>query len=213
MTSSGQLYFYSYDNYYSLAVSQALDLSANAAGTLALSFYIGKSSDTYGRLDVGIMTDPTNINTFRLLKSYYPGDYHSVGVFQHEFITLTESYTSPIYLAFYAPATFVSSSNYVNVDNVRVDYVPTCSNPMNLAVSNITGTAATISWDASQYGATGYTLEYGPDSLNMTQVTTTETEYMLTNLNTGTTYNVMLYTNCASEYSDALFSVCSCSFC
>lgn len=204
VTSSGQLYFYSYDNYYSLAVSQPLDLSANAAGTLALSFYIGKSSDTYGRLDVGIMTDPSNFNTFRLLKSYYPGDYHSVGVFQHEFITLTESYTSPIYLAFYAPATFVSSSNYVNVDNVRVDYVPTCSNPMNLAVSNITGTAATISWDASQYGATGYTLEYGPDSLNMTQVTTTETEYMLTNLNTGTTYNVMLYTNCASEYSDTL---------
>lgn len=204
VTTNGQLYMYSYSNYYSLAVSQALDLSANAAGTLALSFYIGKSSDEYGRLDVGIMTDPSNINTFRLLKSYYPSDYHAVGTFQQEFITLTESFTSPIYLAFYAPAPIAYTSNYVNIDNVRVDYLPTCSNPMNLTVSNVTGTAATISWDAAQYGSTGYTLEYGPDSSTTTQITTTETEYMLTNLTLGTTYNVMLYSNCASESSDTL---------
>ena len=204
VTASGQLYFYSYENYYSLAVSQALDLSAHTGGSLALSFYIGASSATYGRLDVGVMTDPGNMNTFTLLKSYYPSDYHTVGTFQQEFITLTETYQTPIYLAFYAPAPVSSTTNYVNVDNVRVDYVPTCSNPSDLNVSNITGTAATLSWTPAQYGATGYTIEYGETGQAPTTITTTESQYMLTGLTANTTYDVMLYANCSNGTSDTL---------
>ena len=205
VTTGGQLYFYSYENYYSLAVSQPLDLSAHTGGTLALSFYIGASSATYGRLDVGVMTDPNDMNTFTLLKSYYPSDYHTVGVFQQEFITLTETYQNPIYLAFYAPAPVSSTSNYVNVDNVRVDYLPTCSNPSDLTVSDVTGTAATISWTPAQYGATGYTLEYGvAGQQSLTPVTVTGNQYMLTGLTTNTEYEVYLYANCAEGMSDTI---------
>ena len=204
--SSGQLYLYSYENLYSLAVSQALNLSAYPAGTLALNFLIGITNATYGRLDVGVMTDPNDMSTFTLLKSYYPSDYPVVGVFQHDFITLPERYQTPIYLAFYAPAPVSSINNYVNVDNVRVDYVPTCSNPANLTVSNVTGTAATLSWTPAQYGSTGYTIQYGVAGQTPITVTTTGSQYMLTGLTTNTTYDVKLVSNCSGGSSDTLYT-------
>lgn len=204
VNAAGRLYFYSYDSYYSLAVSQPLDLSTYSAGSLALSYDIQVTSSSYGRFIVGIMTDPTNINTLTVLKSYYPGDLQSVGAFQRDFVTLTQSYPNTVYLAFYAPAINTTYSNYVLIDNVTVDYAPTCSAPSNLSVSSVTGTAATITWDAAQYGSTGYTLEYGTAGGAMTPVTTSETSYMLTNLNTGTEYEILLYSNCSSGVSDTL---------
>ena len=204
--SSGQLYLYSYENLYSLAVSQALDLSAYPAGTLALNYLIGITNATYGRLDVGIMTDHNDISTFTLLKSYYPSDFPVVGVFQHDYITLPERYQTPVCLAFYAPAPVSSINNYVNVEDVRVDYVPTCSNPSNLTVSNITGTAATLSWTPAQYGSTGYTIQYGVAGQTPTTVTTTGSQYMLTGLTTNTTYDVKLVSNCIGGSSDTIYA-------
>ncbi len=198
-----QLYLYSYDTYYSLAASQALDLSNYAENTLALSFEIAKSSTTYGRLDVGIMTDPSDLNTLTILKSYYPSDIAATNVFQQEYITLTQSYTQPVYLAFYAPGV-PSVTNYVLLKNVKVDYVPSCLPPSDLTVSNVTGTAATISWTEALYGAQGYSLEYGEVGQQMVTVPMQDNSYMLTGLTQGTQYQVKLYSNCAEGSADTL---------
>ena len=100
---TGQLILYSNATTYSLAVSQGLDLSAYPAGSLALSYWIACTQSYYGRLDVGIMTNPNDLNTFTLLKSYYPADYDEIGYFQQEMILLPESYPDVVYLAFMAP--------------------------------------------------------------------------------------------------------------
>ena len=203
INSNYQLYLYSYDDYYSLAASQALDLSNYAENTLAFSFEIAKSSTNYGRLDVGIMTDPADLNTLTVLKSFYPSDIDEINVFQQEYITLAQAYTQPVYLAFYAPSG-VAVSNYVLVKNVKVDYVPTCLAPSNLTVSDVTGTAATLSWTEALYGAQGYSLEYGETGQQMTTVPVQDNSYMLTGLTQGTQYQVNLYSNCAEGTADTL---------
>ncbi|MBR4919352.1 MAG: fibronectin type III domain-containing protein [Bacteroidales bacterium] len=207
VSSYGQLILYSYENLYSLAVSQALNLSTYPAGTLALDFLVGITNESYGRLDVGVMTDPTNLGTFTLLKSYYPSDFPVVGEWMHEYITLPESYPSRIFLAFYAPAPVASTVNFVNVDEVRVDYVPTCSNPSNLTVLNVTGTASTLSWTPAQYGSTGYTLKYEAAGQAPRTVTTTDCQYMLTGLTPNTEYEVKLVSNCVGGSSDTISTV------
>ncbi len=198
------LLFYSSDTVYSLAATQALDLSMYPANTLAIGFQIAKYSDASGRLDVGVMTDPNDLGTFSLLKSYYPSDLRAVSAFQQEYITLPQAYTQPVYVAFYAPAAGTTMFNDVRIDNVTVDSLPACTPPTNLTVVSVTGTAAELSWTASRYGAQDYTVSYGAAGQTMTSRTVTENSCMLTGLTQGTQYNVRLHSNCSAAAADTL---------
>lgn len=202
--STGQLVFFSNASTYSLAVSQGLDLSAYPAGSLALSYWIACTQSYYGRLDIGIMTNPNDLNTFTLLKTYYPTDYDEVGYFQPEMILLPESYPDIVYLAFMAPESGNNSTNTAIISHVKVDIAPTCTAPSNLTVSHVEGTAAILSWQEAEIGADSYTLAFGETGQAMTSVTVSGNEYMLTGLTQGTAYDVMLYSNCASGEADTL---------
>lgn len=198
------LQLYSTDTVYSLAVTQALDLSDYPANTLAAGFRIAKYSEASGRLDVGVMTDPNDLGTFTLLKSYYPSDLRTANAFQQEYITLSSAYTQPVYVAFYAPAAGVTVSNDVRIDNVTVDSLPTCTPPTNLTVASVTGTAAVLSWTASRYGTQSCTIGYGVAGQTMTYRTVTDNSCMLTGLAQGTQYNVCLFSNCSEVVADTL---------
>ena len=202
--STGQLVFFSNATTYSLAVSQGLDLSAYPAGSLALSYWIACTQSYYGRLDIGIMTNPNDLNTFTLLRTYYPTDYDEVGYFQQDMILLPESYPDIVYLAFLAPESGNNNTNTAIISHVKVDVAPTCTAPANLTVSHLEGTAATLSWQEAEIGANSYTLAYGESGQAMTSVTVNDNEYMLTGLTQGTAYDVMLYSNCASGEADTL---------
>ena len=215
ITSSYQLYFYSYNNYYSRAITHGFDFSEETPGTLALSFLIGKASDTYGRMDVGYVTDPSDMSTYHPLKSYFPGDYQTTGIFQQEIIELPASvYNQTVYFVFEAPAPISYSTNYVNMKNVAVNYLPECSNPSNLSVTNLTGTAASLSWTAAPYGADDYTVEYGESGTqSFTPIIVSGTSIDITGLTNGTSYDVLLYSNCQNGASDTLtttFSTIGC---
>ncbi len=199
-----QLEFYSIDTLYAFATTQALDLSNFAANTLAVSFEIAKDASASGRLDVGVMTDPSDLSTLTVLKSYYPADYAAEEVFQTEHITLPHAYTQPVYIAFYAPGIGAAIANGVYLKNVKVDHAPDCTAPVRLTVSDVTGTAATISWHAAQFGAQGYTLAYGAVGQTLTALTVQGTSQMLTGLTQGTRYQVQLYSNCAEGSADTL---------
>jgi hypothetical protein len=78
----------------------------------------------------------------------------------------------------------------------------TCYPPTNASISQVAGTSAMISWDEAFYGANDYTLAYseaGQDNWNVEVVD--GTYYMLSNLQPGTAYDVMVYSNC--EYGTA----------
>lgn len=205
-SGSNSLYFYSYSSSFSLANSVMMDLTEYTPGSLALSYKLSISSSTYGRMDVGYMTDPSDINTFVLLKSVYASDYPGTGVWMEQTVELpAAAYNAPVCMAFMAPASLSTSSSYVYLDDVVVDYLPECNAPTNLVVSDIAGTSAMVSWTAAQFGADDYTVEYAESGQdNWTSVVTTNTSLLLSGLNINTSYDVMLYTNCENGTSDTL---------
>ena len=202
---SASLYFYSTTTLYSLAVSQALDLSTFTANSLHLTFKARKTSAAYGRLDVGIMTDPSNMNTLTVLKSIYPDNYSATNTWYDFDIPLTEAYENGnVYLAFLAPT---GATNYVYLDEVTLDYQPECSAPTNLVISNVAGASAFVSWEAAPYGAVDYMVEYseaGMDNWTVAEYAIASTSCFISGLNPQTQYNVRVSTNCASGETQSI---------
>ena len=204
-TGGGSLYFYSYSATTVYGATDPMDLSNETPGMLALSFDVYKSSASYGRLDVGYMTDEANESTFHVLKSIYPGDLASTSTWYPFTVNIPASVynLSEVYFAFKAPIS--SNSNYVYIDNVKVDYLPECSAPSNFAATNVAGTSALLTWTEAPYGVTDYTIEYGEANTGFYQSqVVTGSQFMLSGLTELTTYEAMIYSNCTSGSSDTL---------
>ena len=200
------LYFYSSSSNYSLAVSQGLDLSQYEANDLILKFKARNTSSSYGRMDVGIMTDPTDLNTMTVLKAIYPTDYSASSTWCDFNVVLPAHYEDVVYLAFYAPAGY---SNYFYLDDVVLEPA-SCTAPSHLTVSNIAGTSALVSWQASPATVDDYTVEYseaGMDSWNT--LITSSTSQVLSGLTENTAYEVRLFANCAEGDPDTLHATFS----
>ncbi len=196
--NAGALYFYASSATYSLAASQALDLAAHTPGTLLLTFKAKKASNSYGRLDIGVMTDPDDLNTLTVLKTIYPNDYVATGEWQTFYVPLNQSFDN-IHLAFYSP---VGSTSYCYVDNVRLDYMPDCFAPSNLTVTNVSGRSALLKWTAAVLGAPSYTVEYseaGQDNWQTASSMVSATRYLLGGLEPQTTYDVRVSSGCVSS--------------
>ena len=204
--SFGELLFYSNARTYSLAVSRALNLSAHPANSLILTFWMANLHIYQGRMDVGIMTDPNDLNSFSILKSYYPTDFNETTVFQEEMIVLPDNYQDTVYLAFLAPASGNSYYSSTLISRVKLDYAPSCSAPSNLIVSQVEGTSAIIHWDEAIVGANNYTLLFGETGQVPTTIIVSGNEYMLTGLTPGTAYELMLFSNCSEGHADTLTS-------
>ena len=200
-TGTSSIYFYCTSGYYSLAASQGLDLSQYPANSLMLEFKLRRTSTSYGRLDVGVMTDPDDLNTFTLLKTITPSDFSSTTNFESFTVPLPNAYTDVVYLAFYAPQSITS---YVYLDEVVLKEA-TCSSPSDLEVSNVAGTSALVSWTEAPINVTDYTLEYTEAGQNAwTPMVVTGSSQILTGLMPQTSYDVILYSNCTDGITDTL---------
>ena len=199
----GGLYFYSTSSTYSYAASQPIDVSQYAAGSLALKFKIMKTSDSYGRLTVGVTTNPNYVDSMVVLKEYYPTDYESINTWYPQLLVVPGHYDAPLYIVFYVPE---GGTRYALVDDVLLDEAPACPEASQLAVDNVTGSSALLTWTAAPYGATGYAVEYSELGQNSwsAPVTVTDNYCLLSGLNPETQYEVRLYTVCATGNSTML---------
>ena len=127
---SRALYFYT-ANY---AALPPIDPDAIDLSTTQLTFFARGTSAGY-KLQVGVMTDPTNASTFEQISS----------------ITLTSNYELyEIPLSSYeGEGTYVAlrdtASNFIYVDNLSLEVIPACTRPDDIAVET-TVNSATISW-------------------------------------------------------------------
>ena len=199
----GGLYFYSTSAAYSFAASQPIDVSQYAAGSLALQFKIMKTSDSYGRLTVGVTTNPNYVDSIVVLKDYYPTDYEAINTWYPQLLVIPEHYDQPLYIVFYMPA---GGTRYAAVDDVLLDEAPACPEASMLAVDNVTGSSALLTWTAAPYGAMGYAVEYSELGQNSwsAPITVTDNYCLLSGLNPETQYEVRLYTVCATGNSTML---------
>ena len=197
-TGSKSLYFYSASSYYSYAVLPLIDESLLS---LQLSFYAYRSTTaTYGHYAVGVMSNPSDINTFDTIAV---GQVSANSVWELIEVPLNNYTGNGQYIAIMAPK--CSSANYLYVDDVMVDYLPSCLRPVELAVTDVTDSSAVLTWVSSassfvvEYGLNGFTQGNGDTLL----VTTNSAN--LTGLRMGMTYGVFVTAICGADTSTTAY--------
>ena len=82
---------------------------------------------------------------------------------------------------------------------------PFCSSPLSVTISQITATSALVTWEPAVFGATSYTVEYSLASEeNWAMELVDGTQYMISNLEPDSSYNVMVYSNCDLGTADTV---------
>ena len=114
----------------------------------------------------------------------------------------------PQYNNYYIALWDAFNENYTFVDDLVLDYIPSCAPVTGVTVSNATNTGADVSWTPAT-AAIGYVVEYGPRNFALgtgTRVTTAASGVNLTGLTHSTNYDVYVYTVCsATDTSDASY--------
>lgn len=203
-SGSGSLYFYSYSNNHSAAILPSISSELYPINTLQVSFKVLKTSASYGHIEVGVITDPTDISTFTLVKSIDGSLLESTNTW-YEFTTYFNNYQGePGRIAFLSPETY---SSFAYIDDVVVEVISGCGTPINFAASQITGSSAYLSWNVSDLvdPSTTYNIEYSEQGLDNWQTATPMgTNCLLSNLQQGTAYEAILYASCDNGYSDTI---------
>lgn len=203
-SGSGSLYFYSYSNNHSAAILPSISSELYPINTLQVSFKVLKTSASYGHIEVGVITDPTDISTFTPVKSIDGSLLESTNTW-YEFTTYFNNYQGePGLIAFLSPETY---SSFAYIDDVVVEVISGCGTPINFAASQITGSSAYLSWNVSDLvdPSTTYNIEYSEQGLDNWQTATPiGTNCLLSNLQQGTAYEAILYASCDNGYSDTI---------
>lgn len=143
------IYFYSSSSYYSYLALPAIGVSLDS---LQVAFALYKTSTNYS-ISVGTMTDPDDYSTFSQIATVSPS---AISMWENFEVPLTGADSSAKHIAFAVGG----SSNAVYLDDIEVDYIPTCIRPHNVTVSSVTSTTATVRWTAP--GVNYFEIEYGP---------------------------------------------------
>lgn len=186
----GSLYFYSTSTTHTIAATPEFDPSIDI-NTLRATFKMYKSSASY-HLKVGVMTDPTDISTFVELADLTPSTTSSWEEFSVNFDTYTGN---GHFIAFVSNG----ASNYMYLDDVMIQYIPTCEAPVNLHLTDIGLNTATVAWEVADSLGVSWEVEYGPAGFNLgagTTISATTPSVALTGLTTNTAYDVYVKQIC-----------------
>ncbi|MBQ9639724.1 MAG: fibronectin type III domain-containing protein [Bacteroidales bacterium] len=191
------LYFYATTSYYSYLAAPAFDTNVR---DLVVTFKLYKNSTTatYGVMDVGVMTDPYDYNTFERVQTVECGDNLSVW---KSFAVSLDSYTGRgRYIAFRANQ---GGTNNVYLDDINIAYKEECMPVTGVEVRGNTATSAYIDWRYDEglglNPPTGYRVHVTPSTGAAYWQNTTTNGILLTGLTPGTGYRVAVYSDCGSH--------------
>ena len=169
---------------------------------LMVQFY-GRANSADGYFVVGVMSDPTDMSTFTSVQAINPTN--TSGTYQQYTAYLGNYDGEGHYIAIKMP---VNAYCLLGIDNLTVDYAPLCSPVTGLSTSDVYGSNATLTWNPTTVGEVSEYNVYVYDNVTETEVTytTTETSYLLTDLNELTSYTVGVFTSCTNgQTSDTMF--------
>jgi hypothetical protein len=185
--------FHHTTNCYNIAIAPELDQTFDIS-QLMVNFWACRTGSS-GTLEVGVMTDYNNDSTFVPVDTI---DLSAMSTYAYaEQYVKFDNYTGDgKYIAF--RVSYASSCGFY-IDDVVIDYAPSCSPVNNLEVTEITGSSAVISWTPGFFGTvSSYTLEYAEGGTeNWTAIDNlTGTTYLLGGLDHSTYYDVRVMPNC-----------------
>jgi len=136
---------------YQMAILPAIDTVMTPISSLQLSFWAKKSLTTMpGRLVIGAISDPTDFTTFTGIDTI---DILTLADnTYHYYTSVLHSYTgNAAHVAIMVPrniagVTTNSTTSYWYIDDVVLDYGPTCFAPTDVTVDTVDARFATVSW-------------------------------------------------------------------
>lgn len=172
----------------------SLPLFESNVNTLQLAFYALKTSANYGRMLIGVMDNPNDINTFDTVAVL---DINDINTWEDFEVPLNNYAGNGRYITILANS---AVANYFYVDDVTVDVIPTCVRPTDLVMSNATTNSIELSWNENG-SATEWLIEYGEADFVRGQgtfeVATTNTAFLLGNLNPSIKYDIYISALCS----------------
>lgn len=189
------VYFYAGSSYYSYLITPRFDDNV-MMNNLEINFWAYKTSASY-YIQVGVMSNPEDPSTFVQIGQFTPSSTSTWESFE----VTTASYTGDgHYIAFRLPSDI---TNYMYIDDINIDAIPTCQHVTNIHVdgTTLTGVSADILWTP---GGTESEWEYVVAPANT--VTNPENELSntvytavapLTGLVANTSYDIFVRANCA----------------
>lgn len=209
---SNCLRFYHNSSYmsYQIAVLPVINTTTYPMNGNQVVFWAKPSSGTDKKMQVGIMTDPVDANTFELIE-----EISLTSTSYDEYIVNFDSYQGQgQYIALkFAPT---QSSATVYVDDFKVQAIPSCEKPRVLAASEITAHSAKLSWNGGDSNgswqiAYSTVADFDPDNASQCNYETTTTNpFTLSGLEAETSYSFRVRTICENnDYSDWNNTVCS----
>lgn len=179
-----------------------VDTSVYQMNNLQLTFWAKQSSSTNPQLQVGVLSDPTDITTF------VPVTTLSITNSGWEyFIVPLDSYEGSG--TFVGIKAIENNYWYAYMDDFSLEVAPACPRVENLAASGLTSSSATISWNESGT-ATSWDVQYLANGLpndSLMSQTVTDSSVVLTGLQANTTYTVWVTPVCDSGMAGSNYIV------
>ncbi|MCQ2259904.1 MAG: fibronectin type III domain-containing protein [Bacteroidales bacterium] len=187
------LYFYAASGGYCYAI---LPRTSHAIDSLQVSFWACQYSTSYNcSFAVGVMTDPNDISTFVAVDTVHPNS-----TTYENFEVMLNRYTGTgKYIAF-SSIMNTSSGNYLLLDDVTVEYIPTCPRTSPINVDSVGLDYIALRWsengEASQWVIEYDTVDFVPGAGLGNIIDAYDTTYMITGLDSATTYYFYLHADC-----------------
>ena len=184
-----------------------IDVETQSISDLRIEFKMLKTDDFYEEFAVivGVMTDPTDSNTFRPVDTVF---ISANEIWQDAEVLFNNYNGTGSYIALMSRPFYDENTNDVYIDNVKVSLIPNCIRPTDISIENASANSADITWAAT--GASSYIVEYGVSGFqrgNGTKVTTSTNSITLTGLTVATNYDVYVRGLCGRDSSEYSFPV------
>lgn len=189
------LRFYTAMDEYNYSILPEIDASI-PVNSLMLSFWI-KKSNLSSRLIIGVM-DSLDINSFVAIDTIAPSDTTNWEEFE---INLNTYSGTGNFIAF--KSEYNAEANYLYIDDIYLDYIPSCARPNSVTITPITETSISVNFTSGNNVNNQWWVYYKPISSTYWDSTlTTQNSTTLNNLSLQTKYQIYIKTLC----EDTIFS-------
>ncbi|MFV0502317.1 MAG: choice-of-anchor J domain-containing protein [Bacteroidales bacterium] len=197
VSTPGSLRFQSETTNPTYAISPQLGIDIN---TLRVKFKLKREGTSSGNFEVGVMSSNTDTSTFESVQIINPTDnLYNDYEFSFAGTTLTGANN---FIAFRHLSN--ASHWYYWLDDVIIDYIPACNKPQNITFSNLTTNSVDIAWTPGNTTDFAWWIYYRPVGTTAWDSTyATMNPHTLNLLNTSTSYEVEIRTDCGVELSEA----------
>jgi gliding motility-associated-like protein len=186
-------------------ISPAINLTGNER----LKYHYKVSDGENGETGFKVLLSTTNFDLDSFTEVLVPESQYTNEEYVKQVVSL-EAYTGPVYIAWQVPPGYEYGSDLL-LDNVIVEAIPACPEPLNLTINTTTETSAELSWtSAGTETAWEVFVNIAGEDAPATGVPATTMPFTLTTmadgspLQSGTTYEVAVRAVCSATENSIL---------